>query len=349
MNYTLLFLFFTFSVWANDLSSNNQHGLTPTQRLELDQHNQKILSLLKFPLEKNWTVQRPFAEFESAKYLIQVDDKHVEYQKISTTFIAHLPAHMHLVLLTNNQDRIEPLKTQHKKLDQEKRLHILVIKGSFGGAMWTRDHMPLPMHINQELTGFVGHQYINGRIKPNQTVNTYFSKAPFNEHQLRLEGGNFLADEKGNCFKTDLHNIPTEIFNQYYGCKKTFVLECEVGICHIDEALKVLPNGTLLTNVPSYLEILAKEGFHVISLPIPKTSYGTYANALIIEDQVFVPIYREETDEEALRIYRDLGYKTIPIDSRYVSSAWSGSLHCLSMVYPDIDLQMLESFLNGQL
>jgi ribosomal protein S18 acetylase RimI-like enzyme len=44
---------------------------------------------------------------------------------------------------------------------------------------------------------------------------------------------------------------------------------------------------------------------------------------------------------EAQRIYESLGYRVVLISSNYFSDSLRGSLHCLTMTYPDLSLDTL--------
>lgn len=85
------------------------------------------------------------------------------------------------------------------------------------------------------------------------------------------------------------------------------------------------------------------EPFNLIALPMTDSIFydgerlpATYANFLIINDAVLVPIYNDSHDEEALTIFkrafrdRDI----IPIDCS-VLIRQHGSLHCVTMQFPE--------------
>jgi agmatine/peptidylarginine deiminase len=69
-------------------------------------------------------------------------------------------------------------------------------------------------------------------------------------------------------------------------------------------------------------------------LPRAKRDYETYVNSLIINGTVWVPIYQQKTDAEALKVYKDLGFKVIAADSSLLSNEGAGSIHCITMTYP---------------
>lgn len=79
-------------------------------------------------------------------------------------------------------------------------------------------------------------------------------------------------------------------------------------------------------------------------LPWPKAIYdaegnrlpATYANFLILNDAVLVPVYQDEQDERALQVIGRAfpGYEIIGIDCRVLIEQ-HGSLHCITMQLPE--------------
>ena len=85
------------------------------------------------------------------------------------------------------------------------------------------------------------------------------------------------------------------------------------------------------------------EPYKLVALPMPKAIYdednlrlpATYANFLIANGQVLVPIYNDDADERALDIIRGAfpGYDVVGIDCRALIRQ-HGSLHCVTMQFP---------------
>ncbi|MDW8287103.1 MAG: agmatine deiminase family protein, partial [Flammeovirgaceae bacterium] len=83
--------------------------------------------------------------------------------------------------------------------------------------------------------------------------------------------------------------------------------------------------------------------YHLVALPLPSAIYdqsgyrlpATYANFLIINGAVLVPIYQVSEDKEAITLLRKCfpDREIIPIDCR-VLIRQHGSLHCITMQYP---------------
>ncbi|WP_348673591.1 agmatine deiminase family protein [uncultured Abyssibacter sp.] len=85
--------------------------------------------------------------------------------------------------------------------------------------------------------------------------------------------------------------------------------------------------------------------YELVPLPLPEPQIGDdgrrlpagYANFLILNDAVLVPVYRTHADDIALRRLDDAfpSHRIEPVDCRALITQ-NGSLHCVTMNYPDI-------------
>jgi agmatine deiminase len=83
--------------------------------------------------------------------------------------------------------------------------------------------------------------------------------------------------------------------------------------------------------------------FHLVPLPWPDACFAedghrlpaTYANFLIINGAVILPIYNVKQDQEAVKVLTNIfpDRKIIPVLCRTLIEQ-HGSLHCISMQYP---------------
>lgn len=92
------------------------------------------------------------------------------------------------------------------------------------------------------------------------------------------------------------------------------------------------------------LRTAAGEPYRLVSLPMPRPCYdddgerlpATYANFLILNDAVLLPIYDQpDLDDEAVRQMQSVfpHHEIVPIDCRSLI-VQHGSLHCCTMQYP---------------
>lgn len=160
-------------------------------------------------------------------------------------------------------------------------------------------------------------------------------------HKYQFEGGNFMANHLGGCFivRTRLSDkIANDVFTNQYGCRNLTRLPKRGGIGHVDERARFVDAATIVTDTPEYEPVFTSRGFRTVRLPGPAGKYGTYVNALFVNRRVFVPQFGLASDEEAVRIYRDLGLTVVGLDSRALSSRGQGSIHCLAKNYPRVPL-----------
>jgi len=93
----------------------------------------------------------------------------------------------------------------------------------------------------------------------------------------------------------------------------------------------------------SQLQNCANQHYELVPLPLPKAMYdgdgkrlaASYANFLIINDAVLVPIYQNEKDDDALNILQDCFPNRNIIGIPFLAAVQqNGSLHCLTMQIP---------------
>lgn len=130
------------------------------------------------------------------------------------------------------------------------------------------------------------------------------------------------------------------------------------GIHHIDMHMKLLDEETLLVGeypsgvadgpqIEANLQYVLNNfnsvygtPYKVIRIPMPPENgaypntwgdYRTYTNSVIVNKTVLVPIYEEQYDTTALRIYREAmpGYTIVGLDCNEIITA-SGAIHCIT-------------------
>lgn len=149
------------------------------------------------------------------------------------------------------------------------------------------------------------------------------------------------------------------------------------GIHHIDMHMKLLDEETLLIGeypsgvadgpqIESNLNYVLNNfnsvfgtDYKVVRIPMPPEGgyypdtwgdYRTYTNSVFVNNTVLVPIYEEQWDTTALRIYREAlpGYNVVGIDCNEIITA-SGAIHCITKaVASDDPLLIRHQPLNDQ-
>ncbi len=293
----------------------------------------------------DFTVIRPFAEYENTKYLIMHSNFDFSSQTIKETILQNLPDNVTAIIYVSNSYYLQQVRNYYSSLaNVDKQRLKIVLWSSDAGGFWSRDAIPLPVYIQGASgvdVGLVDAKYYHA-YEPDQKVSEYFDKVLI-KHNYYFEGGNFLADAKGKCFVINSYQtttIPDLIFQNKYGCKSIirFPSITGKGIGHIDERIKILSDDLAITDSTTYKSILEEQGFRVVMLPMLNSRYETYLNSLLINDTIFVPIFNKDSDARAISIYESLGYKTIALNSSKLSNEGLGSIHCITMTYPEVNL-----------
>ena len=307
---------------------------SPEQVEAILQHHERLLfQQLKKPKAD---LDHPVSDLETAGYLFFSADTEFDSEEAKRTMARELPANVTLVIYAEPGESKAAIRSQYRGLIDENRLKIVSIDNTRSG-FWSRDGLPIAIWNKGGSIHMVDARYYHG-FEPDRTVSTWFH-ANLLKHNYYYEGGNFQVNDRGDCLTVDNRrssSIPLEIFRDYYGCKNTIRLPFEKGIGHVDESVRFAKSKTVFTDSPSYAQILRQKGFEVLMLPRPQGEYETYVNSLLVNGTMFVPIYGERTDEEALNVYRRAGFKVVPILSNTLSNEGLGSLHCITMTYPPV-------------
>ncbi|GEM_PF-6257992 len=233
-------------------------------------------------------------------------------------------------------------------------------------TVWMIDFGPFFINVdgNREITDHIYDRY--GRWQDDQfpiRLGTEWD-IPVYSSELRIEGGNFIADGMGICFSTNRlfeqnsgYLTEQEVRDQlrdYCGCETLYTLtKLNDGTGHIDMFAKLLDEETMLigqytsgsevatlnNNAALVESLMASTGnlYTVIRIPMPGTpsDYWTYTNSLFVGDHILVPTYGVSSDTQALQIYQNAlpGYSVVGIDASDVIGS-GGAIHCTTKVVP---------------
>lgn len=222
---------------------------------------------------------------------------------------------------------------------------------------------PLDDKINDLIGTYLNLPVFSTSTAPYDLVNTggnYMSDGMGTAFASKL-----VLDENGPNNKYGFSNLSeAEVDSMMYkfmGIKKYILMETLPydGIHHIDMHMKLLDEKTLLVGkypdgiadgpqieaniqyVLSNFQTTFGTPFRVIRVTMPPAASGTYpdqggdyrtfANALIINKSVLLPIYQPKYDTSAVAIWQNAmpGYKIRTIDCNSMISA-SGAIHCIT-------------------
>lgn len=344
------------------------HGPTDAQLQKMAEHNKNMASLYDLsPLTSVFSTasvasnRLPFAGYSKVGYLIFSDDYfNSNAEDIKHALAQNLPADVTLVIYTDStsKDYQKSLLAEYSKYVAKEKLVILQLTGGHD-YFWARDGVPIPVWETSAdgknnfsvvdakyYHAFEGDKYFSELFGASLVVNPYYQ-----------EGGNFQSSADGRCLVVNREghpyshtaSIPDEIFTTKYGCKTLTRLPHRKGIGHVDEVVKIIDDNNVVTDVAEYKPLLEKAGYTVYLLPEPDEDYETYANSLIINGQIYVPVFNESKDQKALDVYKQFGLKVIPVNTKDLSNDGRGSIHCITMAYPPVPLKDLAHTLGGNI
>ena len=259
---------------------------------------------------------RPFAEYETARYLFMSMSGSPDILQLQRQIIENLPPGIQVRLYYNFYPGAgfeEFPNVEYFRYDML--------------SLWARDVLPYAVSRSDQWTFVWPYE-----VQPGDFAVEF--NRPIVNSDSYIAGGNLMADSRGNCFTVDKNPaFLDKILTQYYDCRTATVFPEVAGIGHIDERMKILSDTEVLVDEPSFAPVLRKMGYNVTMLPRPHTPYGNYSNSLLINGVVFVPTYGEPADEEALKIYRSFNLKVVPLNSSLLITN-KGAIHCMTMTYP---------------
>lgn len=273
----------------------------------------------------------------------------------------HLPAFTRMIVLAAEGALVPPKATAH---------HTPV------DAPWARDFAPTFVRTRDGKIEAVEFNYQRARA---DGAAAEFAKAigvPLRSVDLKLEGGNLLADN-GRLFLTDAviarnpERSKAEI-EAHVDSIEWFERLPQEPTAHIDMFARLIGPNTMLVsdsmnpNQKPVLDRAAKRfealGYSVVRVTNPAfaprdpeedTGWGptlSYANALIVNGTAFVPQYEnalyrtlsgdlvKKHDAAALEAYRQAGFKTVAVPADQLI-LFQGSVHCMTNTIPaGIDL-----------
>jgi len=348
-----LVLFFAANAFAaNAFDEVQPKGFTEEQMDDMEKSNvstANALPLLGFEnllpeatLENTTVI--PFAEYDPAGYLLYSADFVFDSKEAKKRMAENLPADMTLVVFTEGKSasHLNKIESQFSQWIDTERLKVISLPNANRG-FWARDGVPVPVwqenSEGERVFTVVDAKYYHS-FEADQEIADYFD-SELTSHSFYFEGGNFMANSLGDCVVVNnrgTRKIPDLIFQTQYGCETLLRLPFVKGIGHVDESFKFITDSVVVTDEPKYVSALEAAGFEVKMMPRPNRSFETYVNALLVNGVAFVPVFNQAGDEDALKVYEDLGFRAVPMPSVTLSNRGKGSIHCITMVYPPVPL-----------
>jgi hypothetical protein len=311
--------------------------------MDLRRSRLAVLFLLAAPATRAGAAVRPFAEYETVKYVVMSAGLDYQTEDVKRAILSRLPDGVTAVVYGKSSSDLGDFKTAESGLGGRSTARLLIVKP--GESFWARDSWPYPVVDGGRLS-LVAARYYPG-FEPDAEAAAYLH-AEMRGHSYYFEHGNLAANRAGVCFVVaDNFSplIPDSAFADYYGCRRTIRLPFVTGIGHADEVVKFVSDDVVLTDRPDFVARIEAEGLRAVLLPEAKLpeelvrrgvfSQRSYVNSLLVNGTVFVPTFGLPTDDEALRTYASLHLSVVPVPAAYVADYGGGALHCMTMTYPD--------------
>jgi len=226
--------------------------------------------------------------------------------------------------------------------------------------MWIRDHGPFAVQTSNGVAFMDFNDKADSGLDENLPTNLALEwSLDFYQRTWTFDGGNLLVDSYGTLFCTHglYDNNPgmtqqaiAQDLENYMGINRVVALKRQHDDywAHIDMQAKLLDDSTfVLSSVsfghPNYdsleynfqllagLETHEGKPYRIRRLP-HADDWKTYANALILNNTVIVPVYDHPNDSLAISTYAELlpnhNLKTLNCNKII---GWEGALHCITM------------------
>lgn len=264
-----------------------------------------------------------------------------------------------VILIVNNQNEENTmqnlLENDNVPLDNIHFVHVPTER------MWVRDHGPISVMTDTGVAFMdlidLANSGVSGDL-PTNLANLWGLDSY--DIPYILCGGNFMINSNNTLFTTDrLYTNNPEVpeasiqqdLQSYMGINEiiTFSAMHDDYWGHIDMQLKLLNDSTaVISSVdqgsgPDYnilennYDILASHttptgGEYTIAKILKAENWKTYANSLILNNKVIVPIYDNYRDTLALQTYQNLlpDHNIVGINTNSIIH-WGGAIHCITM------------------
>ena len=228
-------------------------------------------------------------------------------------------------------------------------------------SIWIRDYAPIWLQCGEtnefKLANFpYGANHFgksekddNFSYKLSEIVNMHIElDFPRKEIPFYFDGGNIFVDEDKNCFTAIREDDPPLEFRKkllsHINCENVIAMNAIPGepTGHVDTFMKILPdkkallasyqNQTYKIAMDKNKSILEDLSYDVIEIPQSDSENyfnWSYLNSVIIGEKAFVPQYGIDFDENALKVYTEIGFTVIPVPASQIMKE-NGSLHCIT-------------------
>lgn len=305
-------------------------------------------------------VRRLPGEFEAVEELLVTWDDGDDLEPLFAQMVAEASWSAEVVVVldrTGIADEVkEAVADAGGDVDKVSLLH------SDRDSLWLRDYGPVVVHEGPRRRVY-DFQYFGAEVDDGQAkkiAKRRWSRT-VTELDIRLEGGNLMSNGDGVCLTTEIvlsdnpgHSEAAirRLLARELGCRELLILPKldGEGTGHIDMYVTLVDHKRALVGryrrsvdrenarrLDRAARMLAKAGFAVSRLPMPDHSDGvfrTYANAVLVNDLVLVPVYDSDvrSEKEALTTFERAfpERRIIAVESSNLIDL-AGAIHCVTM------------------
>lgn len=324
------------------------HEASSDEAANASEHNRSLRLQKKTHFNFENPNHVPVADDEDFAYVLMSGDEQYESEvrELRRLVASNLPENVKLVILTTTGSAAAIRRRYSEWIDGSRLIVASDDSPYNNNGFWARDSFPVPVRSSDtNAVSLIAHQYYRNFNSFSAIAQSVAAK--MTERNEVFVGGNLLADREGHCFAIDsdrMFDMSSSEIEDIYGCKTVDILDHLAGIGDVDEVIKPIGNKIMLTNQTAYVSQLKSLGYNVVMLPNLKGTFRTYVNALVVGKTVFMPSYGVSQDQQAQKVYENLGYKVVKIRSNDMSDQLHGSIHCQTMAYPAMSQEQL---LNG--
>lgn len=281
---------------------------------------------------------RPRADFEPTTKLYVGLSERIDLSPTVLKILSSIQPDIEVHLVAPNLSTLQ--KTQHQWLTSNLHRKLLrIVWHNLGTAdiLWLRDYLPYPLFTSPMTTQLKAFSYFH--LEPQQKALTQLFSQEIQKFNPIFEHGNLVSSKSGDCFTIpmpelgELGKVPEKELISEFGCRSLTQIPFERGIGHADERLLFINEKLAVTDSETVESILKRKGYEVLRLPPAPIGDRSYVNAVIVNQQIFVPEFSAPEDREAYEVFRQTGLEIIQVPSRELTDVGGGSLHCITRTY----------------
>ncbi len=278
---------------------------------------------------------RPVSDLDTVRYVFMNADRDPEWLRVKKRIASFLPAPVELILYQEESSDKHDWKQEFSDVIAMERVQLVQIPKS-GATPWARELFPIATWDENGAIRLVDSRD-SFRVELDNWLASWLGVGLI-RHGFYVNSANLIADQSGNCILAERrfsYLVPSSVYEKYYGCGSLVRLPYQLDAGSVDESVVILKSGVVATDNDQYEISLKKNGYRVLRLPKPRAQNATYANVIIVNGIVIMPVFGERSDAMAMNVYLNSGFTVFPVKSDDLAVSRRRSLRSLTMTYPE--------------